>query len=83
MARPLPLPPPGFDDLPVEEKIDYLNSLWDRIAARPEEIPVPDWHRQILDERLARDEAHPEEGLPWEEVKQEILRDLRASAGKR
>ena len=35
MLKPVPLPPPGFDDLSVDEKIDYLQSLWDRIAATP------------------------------------------------
>jgi hypothetical protein len=30
MPNPVPLPPPGFDDLSVEEKLDYLQSLWDR-----------------------------------------------------
>jgi len=47
----VPLPPPGFDDLSIDEKIDYLQSLWDRIAATPDAIPVPDWHREIIDER--------------------------------
>ncbi len=53
MPKPVPLPPPGFDEMSVDEKIDYLQSLWDRIAATPETIPVSDWHREILDERLA------------------------------
>jgi Putative addiction module component len=48
----LSLPPPGFDDLSVDERIDYLQSLWNRIAASPETIPVPDWHREVIDERL-------------------------------
>jgi hypothetical protein len=52
MPKPVPLPPPGFDDLSVDEKIDYLQSLWDRIAAMPETIPVPHWHHEIIDERL-------------------------------
>ena len=52
MPKPVPLPPPGFDDLSVDEKIDYLQSLWDRVVATPEAIPVPDRHREILDERL-------------------------------
>ena len=30
----------------------------------PEEIPIPDWHRRILDERLARDKEKPEEAIP-------------------
>jgi len=83
MAQALTLPPAGFDDLAIEEKIDYVNSLWDRIAAEPAEIPVPDWHRRIVEERLARDEAHPEEGVPWEDVKKEILGMLHDRTVKR
>lgn len=62
MPNPVPLPPPGFDDPSVEEKLDYLQSLWDRIAASPESIPVSNWHREILDERLRDLEANPEAG---------------------
>ena len=57
MSQTLPVPPPGFDALSIEEQIDYVQSLWDHIAARPEEIPVPDWHCQILAERLAAYDA--------------------------
>lgn len=53
MSQTLPLPPPGFDALSVEEQIDYVQSLWDHIAARPEAIPVYDWQREIVAERLA------------------------------
>ena len=72
MANPVPLPPPGFDDLSVEEKLDYLESLWDRIAASPESIPVPDWHREILDERLKDLEANPDAGVTWETVQERL-----------
>src|SRR2546421_12008768 len=53
MSQALPLPPPGFDALSVQEQIDYVQSLWDHIAARPEQVPVPDWHREIIAQRLA------------------------------
>jgi hypothetical protein len=36
--------PPGFDELSVEEKLDYLDALWARVGSKPEQIPVPDWH---------------------------------------
>ena len=32
MQTNVPLPPPGFDDLSVEEKLDCLELLWDCIA---------------------------------------------------
>jgi hypothetical protein len=33
MSRALEVPPLGFTDLPVEEQIDYVQALWDVIAA--------------------------------------------------
>ena len=72
VPKPVPLPPPGFDDLSVDEKIDYLQSLWDRIAATPETIPVPDWHREIIDERVKELEVDPDAGDDWDVVKERL-----------
>lgn len=74
MGHALPLPPPGFDELNVDEQIEYVQALWDRIAAKQERVPVPDWHRAILDERLADLEANPDAGRPWEEVRADLLK---------
>ena len=76
MASNLPLPPPGFDDLPLDDQIDYVQSLWDRIVAKPDQVPVPDWHRQVIRQRMAEQEAGPVEGRPWEEVRDEIRNKL-------
>ena len=83
MTNKLPLPPPGFDDLPVEDRIDYVQSLWDRIAARPDQIPVPEWHRQVLDERLAAHEANPAAARPWQDVRDEIRSKLTRTKSER
>jgi hypothetical protein len=37
------MPPSGFDDLTVEDKIDYFQSLWDRIAASTDQVPLHEW----------------------------------------
>ena len=83
MAKTIPNPPPGFDDLSIDERVDYIQSLWDRVAAKPEDIPVPDFHRQVLDERLARYRANPEGGRPWGEVREEISGKLHGRGRKR
>jgi putative addiction module component (TIGR02574 family) len=70
MSNPVPLPPPGFDELSVDEKIDYLQSLWDRIAATPETVPVPNWHREVLDERLR--DVDVGAGDSWEVVRERL-----------
>lgn len=75
MSQTLPVPPPGFEALSLEEQIDYVQSLWDHIAARPDEVPVPDWHRQVLAERLASYDTSAVAGKTWEELDQELTED--------
>ena len=77
MPKPVSIPPPGFDELTVEEQIDYVQSLWDRIAATPDQVPVPDWHQQVLDERLKDDEANPDAGEKWDVVRDRLRDKLR------
>jgi len=82
MAQRVPNPPQGFDDLSIDERLEYVQSLWDRIAAKPEDIQVPDWHREVLDERLAQYQGNLQEGRPWEEVREELGRKLRDDGRK-
>ena len=77
MPKPIPSPPPGFDELSVDERIDFVPSLWDRIAATSEQVPVPDWHRRVIRERLESYGAAPEAGRPWADVRAEIAGKLR------
>ena len=75
MGNTLPLPPSGFDELDVDTQIEYVQALWNRIAAKEDRVPVPEWHRAILDERLADLEANPDAGRPWEAVRAELLKN--------
>ncbi|HZF12209.1 MAG TPA: addiction module protein [Thermoanaerobaculia bacterium] len=72
MPHALKVPPQGFEELSVEEQIEYVQALWEAIAVRPDKVPVPEWHCEILDERLAEFERDPEEGVPWEEFRAEL-----------
>ena len=76
MSQTFPVPPPGFEALTIEEQIDYVQSLWDHIAARPEDVPVHDWHREILAERLAAHRADDGKGREWEEFEKDLRADL-------
>jgi putative addiction module component (TIGR02574 family) len=83
MSKALPLPPPGFDDLPVEEKLDYVHSLWDRIAEHPENLPVPEWHLRVIENRLAAHRTDPTTARPGDEVRAEINEKLKAHRARR
>jgi putative addiction module component (TIGR02574 family) len=47
------------------ERLQLVEAIWDSLLESPNTIPVPDWHRQVLDER----HNSPAEMLDWEEVK--------------
>ena len=79
MAKALHVPPPGFDELSIDEQIEYVQALWDRIAAKPDRVPVPDWHLDIIDERLRDLDAHPDAGRRWDDVKADLLRKTHGS----
>ena len=76
MAKPVPLPPPGFDELSPEEQLRYLQSLWERVSVNPERLPVPEWHRSVLTDRVAEHEVSPDDVVPWPEARANIERDL-------
>jgi putative addiction module component (TIGR02574 family) len=59
------------EKLPLEERLELVEALWDSIAADADvdRLPVPPWHLDELDRRLAEFDADPEEGSSWEEVR--------------
>jgi hypothetical protein len=43
------------------------------IATHPDQLPVPNWHREILNERVAAYRENLDSDKSWEEVETEIL----------
>lgn len=72
MEERVPFPPPGFDDLSVDEQLDYVQLLWDRIAVRSDRSAVPEWHRDELRRRECA--AEREDESPWHDVRERITR---------
>ncbi len=60
--------PTGFNDLSKAEQIRYLQALWDRIAESPGEIPVPDSHIEIAEQRLAEYRRDPSQARPAHDI---------------
>ena len=59
--------------LSPEERIDLLGEAWDAMAAAPEDVPIPEWHIQELERRLADSEPTY---VPWEEVRERLKGSL-------
>lgn len=39
--------------LPADERLRLVEDVWNSLAASPDAVGVPDWHREELDRRLA------------------------------
>jgi len=74
ISQPLAIPP-GFEQLSKEQQIDYVQQLWDLIIAVPEQIPVPEWHLEIVRDRVSSQDATHKN--TWNEVKQRLMSKYR------
>jgi putative addiction module component (TIGR02574 family) len=63
--------------LPAAERLELVEQIWDSLAADPGSVPVPDWHREELDRRLARHRADPSQVLGWKDVKHRLTAPTR------
>ena len=64
------------EKLPIEERLELVEALWDSIAADAgvDRLPLPQWHLEELDRRIAEFDADPEEGSSWEDVRARLER---------
>ena len=53
--------------LPPAERLRLIEDIWDSLTASPEDVPVPDWHREELERRL--DDPKEKATLSWDEVR--------------
>jgi putative addiction module component (TIGR02574 family) len=61
-------------ELPVEERLELVEAIWDSIAEVPDAIQLNEPQRAELNRRLEAYRRDPSEGSPWPEVKARILK---------
>jgi putative addiction module component (TIGR02574 family) len=69
-----PFDPNDLRALPVAERLQLIEDLWDSIEAESETLPLPDWHSGEIDRRMDALEAGTSVGDSWPEVRERILR---------
>lgn len=62
-----------LSQLNKSEKLILVEALWDSIASDPNEVEVPEHHKEIIIERLKTLEQDQQAGSSWEEVRQKYL----------
>ena len=59
-------------ELPLSEKLQLVEDLWDSIALDPEQVPILDCQKEELAKRKAAYSKNPDSGRSWEAAKERI-----------
>ena len=58
--------------LPLHDKLLVMEALWDDLSRNTREVEVPQWHKDVLDERERLLNAGEARFIDWEVARQEI-----------
>ncbi len=62
----------NIGDLSPEERLRLIEELWDSLSDKAGIVPLTDAQREELDRRLDDLERSGPEGIPWDQVLQQI-----------
>ena len=57
-----------LDSMTTADKLRVIESVWASLKD-PAELPVPDWHREVLEQRRKRLESGETSTSSWEDAK--------------
>jgi len=62
----------ALEKMTIEEKLKLIEEIWADLIRHGEQIPSPQWHKDILEEREERVKKGQETILDWNEAKEKI-----------
>jgi len=67
----------------LAEKFSLMEALWDDLCQTEEEIPIPDWQKQLLDQRSREVAEGKAKFVDWEAAKEQITKRVNANRDSR
>jgi putative addiction module component (TIGR02574 family) len=64
--------PPEILHLSISQRVELVEQIWNSIADDEKQFPLTDPQKAELDARLAAQQADPERGSPWSDVKKRL-----------
>jgi putative addiction module component (TIGR02574 family) len=61
-----------LDQMTVEEKLKAMEAIWRSLSQHEDQVPVPDWHKQVLDERQRRIDAGKASFISLEQMNERV-----------
>ena len=67
----------NVEQMSLEEKLRTMELLWENLSRREEGIPVPQWHKDLLDERERAVKEGRAQFITWESAKARIASETK------
>ena len=64
-----------IDKMTIAEKLQAMEALWDDLCRHEEAIAVPQWQKELLDEREHLINDGKAQFIDWEQAKDDIARE--------
>ena len=61
-----------IEQISIAEKLSLMEQLWDDLRARAEGVPMPQWHKDLLDERQQLIQDGEAQFEDWQTAKKRI-----------
>ena len=74
MLHPMSTVPANIKDLPVSERIQLVEDIWDSIVEDAGPLPLSVEEREELDRRLAEHHANPSSSIPWDDIRASLFK---------
>ena len=58
--------------LPLSEKLQIMEAIWEDLRSQANAVPIPQWHKDLLDARHQAVKEGREEILDWDKVKDSL-----------
>jgi hypothetical protein len=65
-----------LDKMSVEEKLKLMEEVWNDLIKKEQDIPSPEWHKNILGEREDVLKSGKEVLVDWKEAKERIRNSI-------
>jgi len=65
-----------LEKMSQEEKIQAMEMIWDDLCKKGSNIPSPDWHKKLLEEREDGIKSGSDKFINWNEAKKNIQNSI-------
>ena len=61
-----------IEQMTLKQKLEAMELLWKSISQKPDQVPSPEWHREIVADRIAKIDKGEAKFLSIEEARQRL-----------